>query len=211
MMDVLKKSSWLKYALFAILAIYAGDLYGQIKESKDDLFGAGVYQEVNGLVKSRNVLGAEYVHDRRTFELGLLVNHFEGVSGLVFRHQYFLNRTKGDRDYDLVEYDVRPYLIYNFIYNPGISDHYLRHQVGEGFLPEGQQLSAVPTFNTIEHYLGIGVEADLVPGVYLNAYAGGGLFFYRHDSKMVQKNDMLLPEQTMGFNWNLSAGVGYRF
>lgn len=194
-----------------ILALQAGEMYGQLKESEEDLFGAGVYQEVNGLIKSRNVLSAEYVHGRRTFELGLMINHFEAVSGIAFRHQYFLNRSKTGDDFNLAEYPLRPYLIYNFVYNKGISDHHLRHPVGEGFLPVSQELSAVPTFNTIEHYLGIGVEMDLLPGVYMNAYAGGGLYFYRHDSKMVQKDNMLLPDQATGFNWNLSIGMGCRF
>ena len=81
----------------------------------------------------------------------------------------------------------------------------------KGVIPDDPNMSQTPTFNTIEHYLGLGMEVDLIPHLYLNAYAGGGFYFYRHDSRLVQKEDSLLPEQMNGFNWNLNLGVGYRF
>jgi len=203
---------WVKYVLiFIIMAAASNPLCAQLKEDEGDSFGAGFYQEVNGLITSRNVCSGQYIHKRRTFELGVLLNHYERASGFVFRHQYYLNQTPAGIDFHPSNHNIRPYLVYNFIYNNGISERYLRQEVGEGALLFESQPDVVPTMNSIEHYLGVGTEMDLFGNVFFNVYAGGGLYFYRNNLRVVREDDRLLPEQLTGFTWNVSMGIGYRF
>jgi len=202
---------WFGYILAFMLLVPTQESFSQFKEDRLDSFGASLYREVNGLIDSRSLVSAEYIHGRRTFELGLVINHQEASSGVLFRHQLFLNSTEKDRDYDPDNFNLRPYLVYQFIYDKDISDLSLRRDVDGEAIPVGSEMSKDQTFRTIEHYLGLGLEADLLPHIYLNVYAGCGLYFYRHDTRMVLKDEMLLPEQMTGFNWNVSLGLGYRF
>ncbi len=182
----------------------------QLSESPGDYFGARFYQEINGLVNNRNVLGAEYTHHRRTYELGLLLNRMKMVSGFVFRHQFFLNSTRPNHNYQIDDYTWRPYLIYHFVYNTNISERYLKNSIGTGTIRFKQEYPGVPTVNTMEHYLGFGTEVDMVGAFFMNVYVGGGLYFYRSNSRVVTRDDRLLPEQHIGFTWNMSFGIGYR-
>ena len=203
---------WVKYVLIFVFFLAANhSLYAQFKEDHSDSFGAGFYQDINGLVKGRNALTGQYIHGRRTFEMGILLDHFSSHSGFIFRHQFYLNRTRGRQEFHPADFSVRPYLVYNFIYNKGISENHLRSNPGSSQINFNQDIQQVPIINTIEHYFGLGTELDLAANVYLNVYAGGGLYFYRNDSRMVNDHDQLLPEQITGFTWNMSVGVGYRF
>lgn len=202
---------WVGYLVITIALFHAQPAKAQFKENKKDLFGASVYHDLNGLMRERSMISGVYNNERRTFELGLVISHLEAPSGVMFRHQLFLNPTAKGQYYDTRDFSVRPYLAYHFMYNGGVPEHDLQRNISEGFVPANQELSQNHTFSTIEHYLGLGLEADLLSHLFLNVYVGAGLYFYRHGSRIVHEQDMLLPEQLTGFNWSVSLGMGYRF
>jgi len=195
-----------------VLAVLTGSsAQAQLRENSNDSFSAGFSQDINGLVKGRNTLSGQYVHGRRTFELGLLLSHYESVAGFVFRHQFFLNKNRFGGDYHARDYGFRPFLIYHFVFNQDVPETFLRHDLsGESFFL-GRVPEQTPTMMSIEHYLGIGAEINLTGTVYFNTYAGGGLYFYRNNSRIVNEGEGVLPQQLTDFTWNISVGLGYRF
>jgi hypothetical protein len=197
--------------IFLIIILIAPSAKGQFKEDAADSFSAGFSQEINGLIKGRNILSGQYVHGRRTFELGLLLSRYERVAGFVFKHQYFLNRNRNKDEYQIADYGIRPFLIYQFVYNQDIPETFLRQDLsGDSFFmgPTPQQ---TPSMMSIEHYLGFGAEVNITRSMYLNAYAGGGLYFYRNNVRVVSEGEGVLPQQLTDFTWNISLGMGFRF
>jgi hypothetical protein len=183
----------------------------QFKDNPGDSFSAGISQEINGLIKGRNTLSGQYVHGRRTFELGLLLSRYESVAGFVFKHQYFLNRNQDDDQYQVADYGFRPFLIYHFVYNQDIPETFLRQDLSGDSFFMGPAPEQTPSMMSIEHYLGVGAEMNVTASVYLNAYAGGGLYFYRNNSRIVSDEESMLPQQLTDFTWNISLGMGFRF
>ena len=211
MMHVLDHT-WKRYALILIVATLTGTTAkAQFKENLGDSFSAGFSQEINGLMKHRSIISGQYVHGRRTFELGLLLSRYERVAGFVFKHQYFLNKNRNADDYNIGDYGFRPFLIYHFVYNQDISETFLRQDLTGNSFFMGSAPEQTPTMMSIEHYLGVGAEINITHSMYLNAYAGGGLYFYRNNARIVSEGEGVLPQQLTDFTWNISLGMGFRF
>ncbi len=203
-----------KYALVFLLSIFYVSAYGQFGRQESNpggLYGTNINQNMNGLVLNRTVLSGQYQLDKRTFELGLLMNEFRDASGFVFKHRYFLNKTEEGEVYNPESYIFRPHVFYRFVYNSQMPENYLRHPIHPG--KESFELSkhSLHTINTIEHYLGVGLEIDLVKNIYLNTSVSGGYYFFKDNMDAVRQDGQLLPEATTGFVFNVSTGIGCHF
>jgi len=203
---------WERYVLIFVLTVLTGtSAQAQFKEDPKDSFSVGFSHEINGLIHGRSTFSGQYVHGRRTFELGLLLSRYESLAGFVFKHQFFLNQNRSGDNYHAQDYGFRPFLVYHFIYNQDIPETFLRNDLSGDSFFLGPVPEQTPTMMSIEHYLGIGAEINLTGTVYANMYAGGGLYFYRNNSRIVSDNEGVLPQQLTDFTWNVSLGLGYRF
>lgn len=203
--------SYRKYILALIFLMFAFNAHAQLQNDPGAFFASGIHQDINGLVRNRTVLSGQYMVERRTFELGLLMSEFKAVSGFVFKHQYFLNKTRRN-SYHPGHFNFRPYLLYHFVYNNHLSESFFRTPVSseESFEFHGID-SPTYSINTIEHYFGIGMEVDLTDNLYFNSTIEAGIYFFRNTDRAVEIEDQLLPDATTGLTWNLGIGAGYRF
>ncbi|MFP4622406.1 MAG: hypothetical protein ACLFM7_13930 [Bacteroidales bacterium] len=202
-----------RYVLVLLLSSFYLSAYGQDNKRNPqsrEFYGTNIIHSLNGLVLNRTVIGGQYQLNRRTFDLGLLMNEFSNFSGFVFKHRYFLNRSESGEVYNPASYALRPHLFYRFVYNNQMPEAFLAHptQAGESFeITEHEQ----HTINTIEHYLGIGLEVDISERIYLNTSVSGGFYFFKDNMEAVEIDGQLLPKATTGFVFNVSTGLGCYF
>lgn len=188
--------------------------HGQIDKQEPELkdfYGTNINQNLNGLVLNRTVISGQYQMERRTFELGILMNEFRAVSGFVFKHRYFLNSKEEGEVYNPKSYSVRPHLFYRFVYNSNMPENYLNHPMNASNMSFDLLENSRHTINTIEHYLGFGLEIDVVDNIYLNTSVSGGFYFFKDNMEAVQVDDQLRPEASNGFVFNVSSGLGFHF
>jgi hypothetical protein len=203
-----------KYVLIFILSIFQLHVYGQqqkIQEQSSEFYSTNFNQNLNGLVLNRTVISGQYQKERRTFELGILMNEFKNVSGFVFKHKYFLNKSKNSEDYNPEFYPLRPYLFYRFVYNSQMPSNFLSKPVTNGGIVFQLNENSIHTINTIEHYLGMGLELDILDNIFVHTAASIGFYFFKDNMKATRINDQLVPKATTGFAFNISTGIGYRF
>ncbi|MBS3771718.1 MAG: hypothetical protein V5A59_07345 [Bacteroidales bacterium] len=205
---------WVKYALIFMLSLGYLSAYGQLDTQEKELksfYGTNISQNMNGLVLNRTVMSGQYQKERRTFEMGILMNEFKAVSGFVFKHRYFLNKTEDGEVYQPESYALRPHLFYRFVYNSNMPENYLNHPVYEGNGSIDLMKNSRHTINTIEHYLGIGLEIDVWDNMYLNTSVSGGFYFFKDNMEAVRIDGQLLPEASTGVTFNVSTGIGFHF
>mgnify|MGYP006290835791 CR=1 FL=1 len=205
---------WLKYVLILMLSMVYVSAHGQFEAAGSEprgFYGTNINQSVNGLVLNRTVLNGQYQLNRRTFEVGLLMNEFRDASGFVFKHRYFLNNTKEEEEYNPESYSIRPHVFYRFVYNNQMPENCLNYPIHAEEVSFSLTEHSVHTINTIEHYLGLGLEIDLVKNIYLNTSVSGGFYFFKDNMDAVRQDDQLLPEATTGFVFSVSTGIGCHF
>jgi hypothetical protein len=139
------------------------------------------------------------------------MNEFSDASGFVFKHRYFLNKTGEGEEYNPESFTIRPHVFYRFVYNNQMPENFLYRPINAGEVSFGLAEHSVHTINTIEHYLGLGLEIDLLKNIYLNTSVSGGFYFFKDNMDAVRQDDQLLPEATTGFVFNVSTGIGCHF
>lgn len=205
---------WTKYALIFMLSLAYLSAYGQHETQEPELkdfYSTNINQNLNGLVLNRTVVSGQYQKDRRTFELGVLMNEFKAVSGFAFKHRYFLNRNEDGEVYNPESYSIRPHLFYRFVYNSNMPENYLNYPMHSGNGGIDLLENSHHTINTIEHYLGIGLEIDVSDNMYINTSVSGGFYFFKDNMEAVRVDGQLLPEASTGVTFNVSSGLGFHF
>jgi hypothetical protein len=72
------------------------------------------------------------------------------------------------------------------------------------------ELEAPTKVITMEHYLGVGFEQDLLKHLFVSTNVGLGLYLgQNNDNNKV--NPLVEQRQENGFSWSLKFGFGYRF
>ena len=205
---------WKSNFLVLIISLFSLTTYGQFEKQHSEsteFYGTNISENLNGLVQNRTVISGQYQLDRRTFEVGILVNEFSNMSGFVFKHRYFLNKSKQSEGFNPALHSVRPHLFYRFVYNSQMPEHHLRSPIASGDVSFQLPGNTMHTINTIEHYLGIGVEIDVLKNIYINTSVSGGLYFFKDNMDAVEVEDQLVPEASTGFVFNASTGIGFHF
>jgi hypothetical protein len=70
---------------------------------------------------------------------------------------------------------------------------------------------STPTINTIEHYLGVGMEFTFFNHISVEAMGGAGINFVRNNSNLEIIEDKLLSQANTDLSWDLTFGINYRF
>lgn len=171
-----------------------------------------VSESITGSSESYStIVGVSMVHERRTYDIGVILNDQDIFTGAEFVHKVFLNKKEGST-YNVNHYNTRPYLIYNFVYHYSQSKmQMIDGKILESGVPVGvNQLESPAKVITMEHYLGIGFEQDLIQQFFISTNVGLGLYLGHNDDN--NKVDPLVEQrQENGFSWSLKFGFGYRF
>lgn len=157
------------------------------------------------------VVGISMVNERRSYDLGVILNEQDFLTGAEFVHKIFLNKKKGD-EYNVKHFNTRPYIIYNFVYHYSQSKMQMTDgKILESGAPVGiNELEAPTKVITMEHYLGVGFEQDLLKHLFVSTNVGLGLYLgQNNDNNKV--NPLVEQRQENGFSWSLKFGFGYRF
>jgi len=160
---------------------------------------------------NNTVVGISMVNERRSYDLGVILNEQDFLTGAEFVHKIFLNKKKGD-EYNVKHFNTRPYIIYNFVYHYSQSKMQMTDgKILESGAPVGiNELEAPTKVITMEHYLGVGFEQDLLKHLFVSTNVGLGLYLgQNNDNNKV--NPLVEQRQENGFSWSLKFGFGYRF
>jgi hypothetical protein len=170
-----------------------------------------VHGSYNGIQEQELLFCGSIIIDKRSFVLGVLLNKEDKISGFSFMHQYYLNKRIDGVDFTLKLYDVRPYLMYNFVYSNETSNSYETRE--ENFREYNIDLSEFEEpgrVTTMEHYLGLGVEIDIFKHLFLDVFAGGGMYIgLNNDNNELMTAEAMKKEH--GFTWILKTGLAYNF
>jgi len=175
-------------------------------------YASYVNQSVTGSSEPYStVLGVSMVNERRTYDIGVILNQNDFLTGAEFMHKVFLNKKQGTK-YNVNHFNTRPYIVYNFVYHYSQS----QMQLADGKIMESgapvnvTELEAPTKVITMEHYLGVGFEQDIIKKFYVSTNVGLGLYLGRNNNN--NKVDPTVEQrQENGFSWSLKFGFGYRF
>lgn len=156
--------------------------------------------------------GLNFVMARRTYELAVIIDENEGVNGAEFVHKIFLNRNKGNDEYNVKDFSLRPYIVYNLVYQRSIS----KTQLNNNLIIDGNDYYSVSGLEepvkvtTIEHYIGLGIERDIFQHIFVNAnlFTGIHLGKNNNNNKLDASKDQ---HQENAYSWIVKFGFGYRF
>ncbi|MDA3781421.1 MAG: hypothetical protein PF487_14525, partial [Bacteroidales bacterium] len=90
------------------------------------VYGSNLSQSFQGTEYNSNfILAFNVIQGRRTFELGLIMDNRDVISGAEFVHKFYLNKKLGHNEYSYTNYSIRPYIIYNLVYHRATSNSQL--------------------------------------------------------------------------------------
>ncbi|MFO8235306.1 MAG: hypothetical protein R6U04_07885 [Bacteroidales bacterium] len=207
------KKLLLSIAITFVVIASAKTSMSQTQSMSKEVFGVGYNIETSRLLSNRMFIEGNYTLGRRTFEVGITPGSYntEG-QGFMFRHKVFLNRNKNShQEFNINDYNIRTFGLYKFVtFSSNTQTLRKTHN-----LPKPESAFENPitssTINTIEHYLGFGVEFKLVNKLFIETIALGGINFIKNNSEIVVIEDKLLPKSDLDFAWNISMGMNYRF
>ncbi|MFW5963166.1 MAG: hypothetical protein ACOCRW_02110, partial [Bacteroidota bacterium] len=181
----------------------------------NETFGVGYNIETSRLLNSRMFIEGNYTLGRRTFEIGISPGSYNTQGeGFMFRHKVFLNQAKNNnKEFQINDYNIRTFALYKFVtFSSNTQTLRKNHSIPE---PDPESVFESPitnsTINTIEHYLGIGVEFRVFNKLFMETIALGGINFIKNNSEIVVIEEKMLPKSDLDFSWNLSIGMNYRF
>jgi hypothetical protein len=67
------------------------------------------------------------------------------------------------------------------------------------------------SINTIEHYVGVGVEFKLYKNFFIEIMGVGGINIIKNNSQAVIVDDSILPKSDAGLSWDLTLSMNYNF
>lgn len=198
--------------MFLIIWLQAS--FSHAQESISPLIvGSSISQSVNSYTDNGNLsAGLNFVMERRTYELALIIDEKEGINGAEFSHKFFLNKNRSNDKFDIGNYSLRPYVVYNLVYQRALS----QRQLDNNLIIDGSDYYAVADLEkpekvtTIEHYIGLGVERDIFSHIFINAnvFTGIHLGLNNNNNKIDASKDQ---HQENAYSWNVKFGFGYRF
>lgn len=177
------------------------------------IVGSSISQSVNSYTDNGNLsAGFNCVMERRTYELAVIIDQEEGINGAEFTHKIFLNKNSSEDNFNIGNYSLRPYVVYNLVYLRAIS----QRQLDNNLIIDGSDYYAVADLEdpekvtTIEHYIGLGIERDIFSHIFINAnvFTGIHLGLNNNNNKIDPSKDQ---HQENAYSWNVKFGFGYRF
>lgn len=185
----------------------------QPQSTGNEVFGVGYNIETSRLLSSRMFVEGNYTLGRRTFEIGISPGSYNTQGqGFIFRHKVFLNRVKNNTGkFHIDDYNIRTFALYKFVtFSSNTKTLRKEHDIPE---PESVFENPItnPNINTIEHYLGIGLEFRVVNKLFIETVALGGINFIKNNSEIIIIEEKMLPKADLDFSWNFSLGMNYRF
>ena len=175
--------------------------------------GSSISQSINNEIDGGILaLGLNFVKARRTYELAVIIDEEEGVTGAEFVHKIFLNKKNATGDYYIGNYLFRPYLVYNLVYLREISSTQKDNNliINGSDLYSAADLEEPEKVTLIQHYLGVGLEQDIFEHLFVTASAFTGIHLGENNN-----NNKIDPakktRQENAYSWNVKFGFGYRF
>ena len=175
--------------------------------------GSSINQSINNEIGGGVLtVGLNLVMARRTYELAAIIDEEEGINGAEFIHKIFLNRKDRSDDYHIGNYSLRPYVVYNLVYQREISNTQKNNNliITESDFYYVGDLEESEKVTLIRHYVGIGLEQDIFQHLFINASAFTGILLGKNNN-----NNKIEPakDQTQenAYSWNVKFGFGYRF
>jgi len=198
--------------LLLILATAKVSLSQNFTDNKE-IFGLSYNYETSRILKDRMFAIGNYTIGRRSFEVGVSMNSYTpGSQGFLLQHKVFLNKKQNEyTDFNLKDYNIRTYAIYKFVmFGSPVNSLRKNYDVIESERITQNSLAS-PSINTIEHYLGFGVEFDLYDNLSVEAMGVGGVNIIKNNSKAIVIDDQILPKSDLYLSWDISIGMNYRF
>lgn len=204
--------------LIGIVIVLVGLTYAKTGVSQaqpvgNEAFGVGYNIETSRLLSSRMFIEGNYTLGRRTFEIGISPGSYNTQGqGFMFRHRVFLNRAKNNnQEFQINDYNIRTFALYKFVtFSSNTQTLRKDHNIPETESVFENQITK-PTINTIEHYLGFGIEFKVFNKLFMETIALGGINFIKNNSEIVVIEEKMLPKADLDLSWNLSIGMNYRF
>jgi len=199
--------------LLFILLVVGKAGYSQGSVFENEMYGFGFSLESSRLLNDRMFVEGNYTLGRRTFEIGISTGSYRSdEQGFLFRHKIFLNRKANkDESFNLSNHKFKTYVMYKFVmFTSGTSALRKDFDVIESETIFENSFAA-PTLNTIEHYIGLGMELDLFNNFSIDVMGGAGINFIRDNSNIIITEDRMLSQAGTDLSWDLSLGINYRF
>jgi hypothetical protein len=203
-----------KKIIFLILTfLFVKTAYTQIPGTSNEIFGLGYSIETSRILNNRMFIEGNYTLGRRTFEVGLTPGSYNtDGQGFLFKHKIFLNKKKGNnRQFSLKNHKLRTFAVYKFVmFSSTTKTLRQEYKIRE---PESvfQNTLTSPTINTIEHYLGLGMEVNIYNDLFVEVIGVGGINFLKNNSQAIIIEEKVLPKVDLDISWDISLGINYRF
>ena len=214
MKKVANKSRIVKQVIILLLILSIGKVsFSQNFTENKEIFGLSYHYETSKILKDRMFAIGNYIIGRRSYEVGISMKSYTpGNQGFLFQHKVFLNKKQNEyADFNLKDYKIKTYAIYKFImFGSPANSLKNDHDVNEAQRFTHNPLTT-SSINTIEHYLGIGVEFNVYENLSIEAMGVGGVNIIKNNSKAIFIDDQILPKSDLYLSWDISIGMNYRF
>jgi len=199
--------------LIIYLLLNTNESFSQNNTELPVFYGSSFSQSFQGTSYNSNfAISLNMIQGRRTFELGVIVDNRDVISGAEFVHKIYLNKKSGHNEFNFSNYNLRPYLIYNLVYHRATSNTQLMNNLiidGESTI-DLSKLEEPEKVTTLEHYLGFGLEKDIIENLYVCVNGGIGLYLGKNNNN--NKVDPIKEQhQENGITWNTKLSFGFRF
>jgi hypothetical protein len=197
--------------LLVMAFVKVGNAQNSLKDTES--FGISYSYESSRILNDRMFIKGNYTLGRRSFEAGISLNSYSpNTQGFLFQHKVFLNKKKNEHaDFNIKEYNIRTFAIYKFIMF-GSSTNSLRKKpvIRESDNVVKNTLTNT-NINTIEHYIGLGVEFKLYKKLFIEVMGVGGINIIKNNSQAVIIEDSIVPKSDAGLSWDLTISMNYNF
>ncbi len=175
--------------------------------------GSSINQSINNEIDGGVLtIGLNIVKARRTYELAAIIDEEEGINGAEFMHKIFLNKKDQSDDYNIGNYSLRPFLVYNLVYLRELSNTQKNNNliITESDFYYVGDLEEPEKVILIQHFVGMGLEQDIFQHLFINASAFTGIRLGKNNNnnKIDPAKDQI---QENAYSWNVKFGFGYRF
>jgi hypothetical protein len=199
--------------LFLGIVFYSSTSYSQNSGLENEIYGMGFSFQSSRLINSRMFVEGNYTLGRRTFEIGVSTGSYTSdEQGFLFKHKIFLNKKLNKKEsFNLDNHRFKTFAVYKFVMFTSSAKHLRKDfKVVESDFVINNPVST-PTINTIEHYLGVGMEFTFFNHLSVEAMGGAGINFVRNNSNLEIIEDKLLSQANTDLSWDLTFGINYRF
>lgn len=197
--------------LFVLVTVKAGIAQNSIEDKES--YGISYSYESSRMLNDRMFIKGNYTLGRRTFEAGISLNSYSpNTQGFLFQHKIFLNKKLNEHaEFNIKDYDIRTFVLYKFIMF-GSSTNSLREKPE---IRESENMMANSltneNINTIEHYIGIGVEFKLYKKLFIEMMGVGGINIIKNNSQAIEIKNSIVPKSDAKLSWDLTLSMNYNF